>query len=76
MAASTPIRPLAGAKRTAAGSVIKKPPVESTAWCYTSCKEDTNFSFAWTIEGFRRKMEQFPNGTCLTSNIFRSVSVS
>merc|ERR1719402_1765137 len=23
----------------------------ATAWCYTGTKEDTNFSFAWTIEG-------------------------
>ena len=50
---------------------VKKPPVDSTGWCYTRCKEDTNYSFAWTIEGFRRKMEQFSNGQCLTSHVFK-----
>lgn len=65
-------------KRTASNSLkagnsnntVKKPPVDSTGWCYTRCKEDTNYSFAWTIEGFRRKMEQFSNGQCLTSDVF------
>ncbi len=57
-------------KRTSSGTV-KKPPVDSTGWCYTRVKEDTNYSFAWTIEGFKRKMEQFTNGQCLTSHIFK-----
>ncbi|XP_023326496.1 speckle-type POZ protein B isoform X2 [Eurytemora carolleeae] len=61
-----------GFKRTASGS-IKKPPVESIGWCYTRCKEDTSYSFAWTIEGFRRKMDTFTNGQCITSNEFKVV---
>ena len=60
-----------GAKRTSSGSQIKKPPVEATAWCYTGTKEDTNFSFAWTIENFGRKMEIYKNGECLTSDTFK-----
>jgi hypothetical protein len=60
-----------GYKRTSSGVIVKKPPVDSTGWCYTRCKEDTNYSFAWTIEGFRRKMEQFSNGQCLTSHVFK-----
>merc|ERR1719187_829340 len=50
---------------------IKKPPVEASAWCYTGTKEDTNFSFAWTIENFGRKMERYKNGECLTSDTFK-----
>lgn len=57
-------------KRTNMGQ-IKKPPVEATAWCYTGTKEDTNFSFAWTIENFGRKMELYKNGECLTSDTFK-----
>jgi len=57
-------------KRSASGQ-IKKPPVEATAWCYTGSREDTNFSFAWTIENFGRKMENYKNGECLTSDTFR-----
>jgi len=53
------------------GCQIKKPPVEATAWCYTGTKEDTNFSFAWTIENFGRKMEIYKNGECLTSDTFK-----
>ena len=64
-----------GAKRTSSGSQIKKPPVEATAWCYTGTKEDTNFSFAWTIENFGRKMEIYKNGECLTSDTFKVVFV-
>ena len=60
-----------GAKRSSSGSQIKKPPVEATAWCYTGTKEDTNFSFAWTIENFGRKMEIYKNGECLTSDTFK-----
>lgn len=71
MAGSTQVNLLAGVKRTATGSVIKKPPFESMAWCYTSCKEDTSFGFAWTIEGFRHKMEQYSNGQSLISNVFK-----
>merc|ERR1711936_399180 len=63
--------PSRGAKRTSSGSQIKKPPVEATAWCYTGTKEDTNFSFAWTIENFGRKMEIYKNGECLTSDTFK-----
>eukprot|EP00088_Acartia_fossae_P005748 TRINITY_DN12594_c0_g1_i1.p1 TRINITY_DN12594_c0_g1~~TRINITY_DN12594_c0_g1_i1.p1 ORF type:complete len:426 (-),score=56.56 TRINITY_DN12594_c0_g1_i1:105-1382(-) len=59
-----------GVKRTSSGE-IKKPPVDSAGWCYTRCKEDISYSFAWTIEGFRRKMETFTNGQCLTSHIFK-----
>jgi len=59
-----------GVKRTSSGS-IKKPPVESNGWCYTQIKEDTSYSFAWTVEGFRRKMEDFKNGQCLTSHVFK-----
>jgi len=50
---------------------IKKPPVDATAWCYTGTREDTNFSFAWTIENFGRKMEIYKNGECLTSDTFK-----
>jgi len=57
-------------KRGAPGQ-IKKPPVEATAWCYTGTREDTNFSFAWTIENFGRKMENYKNGECLTSDTFK-----
>ena len=67
-------RPLIGGSGGNSGnsnSTVKKPPVDSTGWCYTRCKEDTNYSFAWTIEGFRRKMEQFSNGQCLTSHVFK-----
>ena len=60
-----------GAKRSSSGSQIKKPPEEATAWCYTGTKEDTNFSFAWTIENFGRKMEIYKNGECLTSDTFK-----
>jgi len=60
-----------GAKRTNSGNQIKKPPVEATAWCYTGTKEDTNFSFAWTIENFGRKMDIYKNGECLTSDTFK-----
>ena len=63
-----------GPKRISGGQ-IKKPPVEATAWCYTGSREDTNFSFAWTIENFGRKMENYKNGECLTSDTFR-VSLS
>jgi len=63
--------PSRGAKRTSSGGQIKKPPVEATAWCYTGTKEDTNFSFAWTIENFGRKMEIYKNGECLTSDTFK-----
>jgi len=63
--------PSRGAKRSSSGSQIKKPPVEATAWCYTGTKEDTNFSFAWTIENFGRKMEIYKNGECLTSDTFK-----
>jgi len=59
-----------GPKRSVSGQ-IKKPPVEATAWCYTGSREDTNFSFAWTIENFGRKMENYKNGECLTSDTFR-----
>jgi len=59
-----------GPKRRVIGQ-IKKPPVEATAWCYTGSREDTNFSFAWTIENFGRKMENYKNGECLTSDTFR-----
>jgi len=59
-----------GPKRSSLGQ-IKKPPVEATAWCYTGTKEDTNFSFAWTIENFGRKMEVYKNGECLTSDTFK-----
>ena len=45
--------------------------MEATAWCYTGTKEDTNFSFAWTIENFGRKMEIYKNGECLTSDTFK-----
>jgi len=45
--------------------------VEASAWCYTGTKEDTNFSFAWTIENFGRKMERYKNGECLTSDTFK-----
>ena len=34
-------------------------------------REDTNFSFAWTIENFGRKMENYKNGECLTSDTFK-----
>ena len=54
-----------------AGGQIKKPPVDATAWCYTGTREDTNFSFAWTIENFGRKMEIYKNGECLTSDTFK-----
>ena len=67
-------RPLIGGSGGNSGnsnSTVKKPPVDSTGWWYTRCKEDTNYSFAWTIEGFRRKMEQFSNGQCLTSHVFK-----
>jgi len=59
-----------GLKRSRSGQ-IKKPPVEATAWCYTGTKDDTNFSFAWTIENFGRKMDAYKNGDCLTSDIFK-----
>jgi len=59
-----------GVKRTSSGTV-KKPPVDSIGWCYTGSKEDTSYSFAWTIEGFKRKMENFTNGQCLTSHVFK-----
>ena len=39
---------------------------------FTICsREDTNFSFAWTIENFGRKMENYKNGECLTSDTFK-----
>jgi len=57
-------------KRNSLGQ-IKKPPVEATAWCYTGTREDTNFSFAWTIENFGRKMDIYKNGECLTSDTFK-----
>ena len=57
-------------KRSSQGH-IKKPPVDATAWCYTGTREDTNFSFAWTIENFGRKMEIYKNGECLTSDTFK-----
>ena len=57
-------------KRSSLGH-IKKPPVDATAWCYTGTREDTNFSFAWTIENFGRKMEIYKNGECLTSDTFK-----
>lgn len=63
---STPRAPKRGS-----GGQIKKPPVEATAWCYTGSREDTNFSFAWTIENFGRKMENYKNGECLTSDTFK-----
>jgi len=65
--------PSQGVKRTSGGAPVKKPPVDSVGWCYTMCKEDTSYSFAWTIEGFRRKMDSFTNGQCLTSHIFKVV---
>ena len=34
-------------------------------------RDDTNFSFAWTIENFGRKMEVYKNGECLTSDTFK-----
>ena len=41
-----------GPKRSSLGQ-IKKPSVDATPWCYTGTKEDTNFSFDWTIENLR-----------------------
>ena len=60
-----------GHLREVAPTGVKKPPVEASAWCYTGTKEDTNFSFAWTIENFGRKMEIYKNGECLTSDTFK-----
>eukprot|EP00088_Acartia_fossae_P010839 TRINITY_DN1542_c0_g1_i4.p1 TRINITY_DN1542_c0_g1~~TRINITY_DN1542_c0_g1_i4.p1 ORF type:complete len:428 (-),score=71.75 TRINITY_DN1542_c0_g1_i4:95-1378(-) len=71
MSFTTGLEPgVSGVKRSNSGT-IKKPPVDSVGWCYTRCKEDTSYSYAWTIEGFRRKMETFSNGQCLTSHIFK-----
>jgi len=70
MSAAIAISSPRGPKRASTGQ-IKKPPVDATAWCYTGTKEDTNFSFAWTIENFGRKMEVYKNGECLTSDTFK-----
>jgi hypothetical protein len=67
----TVVGPFQGAVKRTSSNTVKKPPVDSTGWCYTRCREDTTYSFAWTIEGFRRKMEQFSNGQCLTSHVFK-----
>ena len=69
-AGSSGLSPLKATKRSSSG-LIKKPPVDATAWCYTGTREDTNFSFAWTIENFGRKMEIYKNGECLTSDTFK-----
>ena len=66
----SPLSPQRTPKRNSLGQ-IKKPPVEATAWCYTGTREDTNFSFAWTIENFGRKMDIYKNGECLTSDTFK-----
>jgi len=67
---SSGLSPQKSIKRSSLGH-IKKPPVDATAWCYTGTREDTNFSFAWTIENFGRKMEIYKNGECLTSDTFK-----
>ena len=67
---SSGLSPQKSFKRSSLGH-IKKPPVDATAWCYTGTREDTNFSFAWTIENFGRKMEIYKNGECLTSDTFK-----
>jgi len=47
----------------------EKPRTEASAWSLTDNK-DTEFTFAWAIKNFSRKMESYDHGKSLYSDIF------
>ena len=41
--------------------LTRKPPIETTSWCYRDKEEDVHHDFAWTITNFSRKINVVPN---------------
>jgi len=48
----------------------KKPPTETERWCYTEVEEDKVFTYAWTIEKFRKLAEEYPVSKTMHSEQF------
>jgi len=48
----------------------RKPPTETERWCYTSVDEDKVFTYAWTIEKFKKIAEEYPVNKTMHSEQF------
>lgn len=48
----------------------RSPPIETESWCYTQVSEDKEFTYAWTIEKFRKIIDNLPPGKTMYSEQF------
>jgi len=60
----------AGEDNSSRGSSSRKPPTETERWCYTSVDDDKVFTYAWTIEKFKKIAEEYPVNKTMHSEQF------